>query len=103
MRGQRSDIGATVRSRLRDGAVAAFDHQALARRHAPVWHRDLVEHPEIGLPARWRYHVAHVAALTVEELYVRLLGDALAEDVVDVVAVAVGGNRGADELHTERR
>ena len=55
------------------------------------------------MPARWRHDVAHVAALTVEELHVRLLGDALAEDVVDVVAVAVGGNRGADELHTERR
>src|SRR5258707_205783 len=80
---------ATVLSRLRDGALAAFDHQARARRHAPVRNRDLVDDLEINLPARRRHHVAQVATLIVGELQVRLLGETFLETIVDVVAVAV--------------
>src|SRR5262249_2352689 len=70
------DCTATPGSRLRDGALAVFHHQAHARRDAPAWDRDLVEHTEIDLPARWRHDVTRVAALIVEELHIRLLGHA---------------------------
>src|SRR5262249_24083740 len=78
-----------VVSRLRDGALAAFDHQTRARRHAPVRNRDLVDDLEINLPARRRYDVAQVAPLIVGEFQVRLLGEPSLEALVDVVAVAV--------------
>src|SRR5262249_57322925 len=96
------DCTATPGSRLRDGALAVFHHQAHARRDAPAWDRDLVEHTEIDLPARWRHDVTRVAALIVEELHIRLLGHALAIIVLDVVAVAVAGDRSGDELHAKR-
>ena len=60
-------------SRLNEAALPTFNHEALARRHAAIGHADLVEYLKIGLPAVRRHDMADIAALTVEELNVRVL------------------------------
>src|SRR5262249_8664531 len=94
---------ATVRSRFAETALAVLDNQTLACRQAAVWHGIVVKHLEIRLPAAGRHDVAHVAALVVDELGVRLLLHARLEGVVDVEAVSVRGDRGPDELDPDRR
>src|SRR5262245_32930001 len=75
-------------SRLGEAALTTFNHEALACRHAAIGHADLVEHLKIGLPAVRRHDVADIAALTVEELNVRVLLQQRLKIVVDVEAVA---------------
>src|SRR3954471_15572146 len=87
---------------LRKRALAGLDQEPLAGREGAVAHRDLVEHLEFSLPVPRRHDITQIAALVVEEFDVRLLGDAALEVVVDVVAVAVGGDRRADQFDAER-
>src|SRR6266545_7109611 len=90
-------------SRVGEAALAVLDHEALAGRDVAIAYAHLSEHLAVRLPALRRDHMADIAALVIEELDVRILGEECLERIVGIEAIPSGGDGRRHELNAQGR